>query len=169
MRRVAELLNEMLRAGVVDDYAVFGAVAQMRYTEAVATLDADVLVGVPNPEALDVLAPVYAFCGERGYGPEGEAIRVGDWPVQFIPAFSPLTEAAMREAETADLEGVPLRVVRADHLACIALSVGRAKDYARVLALRESGAITNEAISELADRYGLAEQWQTFRKRFDAE
>ena len=35
---------------------------------------------------------------------EGEAIRVGKWPVQFIPAFIPLTEEAMREAETAEIE-----------------------------------------------------------------
>jgi hypothetical protein len=169
MRRVAELMNEMLQAGVVLDYAVFGAVAQMRYTEAVATLDADILVKVTNPEALDVLAPLYAFCRERGYEPEGEAIRVADWPVQLIPAFDPLTAEAMREAETADFEGVPLRVVRADHLACIALSVGRPKDHARVLALRESGAATDAGISALAERHGLAEQWLSFRKRFDEE
>lgn len=169
MKRVAELLNEMLQAGVVLDYAVFGAVAQMRYTEAVATLDADILVKVSNPEALDVLAPLYAFCRERGYEPEGEAIRVGDWPVQLIPTFDPLTEDALREAETADFEGVPLRVVRADYLACIALSVGRPKDHARVLALRESGAVTDAGISALAERHGLAEQWQSFRKRFDEE
>jgi hypothetical protein len=92
---------------------------------------------------------------------------VGDWPVQLIPAFSPLTEAALREAETADFEGSPLRVVRADYLACIALSVGRAKDFARVLALRESGAVSDDEISELADQHGLAEAWRSFRKRFD--
>ena len=46
----------------------------------------------------------------------------------FVPAFSPLTEEAMDQAVTADFEGVPLRVVRADYLAVIALSVGRAKD-----------------------------------------
>ncbi len=167
MKRVAELLGEMLRVGVIRDYAVFGAVAQMRYTEAVATLDAVVLVALPRTEGPHVLAPLYEFCKERGYVPEGEAIRVGDWPVQFIPAFSPLTEDAMREAETADLEGAPLRVVRAEYLACIALSVGRAKDYARVLALRESGAITDGELTALADRYGLGAEWRRFRERFD--
>lgn len=44
MKPVIELLNEMKRTGVIQDYAVFGAVAQMRYTEPVATLDADVFV-----------------------------------------------------------------------------------------------------------------------------
>jgi hypothetical protein len=65
-------------AGVIAGYAVFGAVAQMRHTEAGAMLDAKILVAVPEPAALDVLAPVYAFRRERGHAPEGEAVRVGD-------------------------------------------------------------------------------------------
>jgi hypothetical protein len=77
-------------------------------------------------------------------------------------------EEAVRTAETADFEGIPLRVVRADYLACIALSVGRAKNYARVLALRESGAVADDAISDLANRHGLAAEWRSFRERFDA-
>jgi hypothetical protein len=40
MQRVARLLLDMVSAGVITDYAVFGAVAQMRYTEAVSTMDA---------------------------------------------------------------------------------------------------------------------------------
>ena len=44
MKEVAQLLNEMRGEGVITDYALFGAVAQMRYTEPVATLDADVPV-----------------------------------------------------------------------------------------------------------------------------
>ena len=156
----------MVSAGVIADYAVFGAVAQMRYTEAVATLDADILVSVPQSDALDILSPLYAFCRERGYEPEGEAIRVGDWPVQFIPAFSPLTEAAMSDAETGDVDGVPLRVVRADYLAVIALSVGRAKDLARIVALREASAATDGEIAELAARFGLTAEWRKFLERF---
>jgi hypothetical protein len=44
----------------------------------------------------------------------------------------------LHEAETAEVEGVPLRVVRASHLGVIALSTGRPKDYARILSLLES-------------------------------
>lgn len=159
----------MVQAGVITNYAVFGAVAQMRYTEAVATMDADILVSVPQDDALDVLSPIYAFCRARGYRPEGEAVRVGEWPVQFIPAFSTLTEDAMRNAESGDVNGVPLRVVRADYLAVIALSVGRAKDLARVLALREAAAVTDDQIAALAGHHGLASAWKSFQERFHAE
>ena len=107
-----------------------------------------------------------SYCRERGYLPDGEAIRVGNWPVQFVPVFSPLTEEAVRTAGTEAMEGVPLRVVGADHLAVIALSVGRAKDYARILALLEAGAVRKEAIQALASRHGLSAPWLAFHRRF---
>lgn len=166
MKEVAALLNAMCDAGVVRDYALFGAVAQMRYTEPVATLDADVLVAVPEPERIDVLNTIYEFCRERGYAPEGEAIPVGAWPVQFVPVFSELTRDAVAAAEIVDFEGVPIRVVSASYLAVIALGVGRAKDFTRVLALMESGAVAPEAIAALAARHGLGDNWQRFARRF---
>lgn len=169
MKEVAQLLNAMRDAGVIADYALFGAAAQMRYTEPVATLDADVLVEVPSAERFDPLAAIYQFCAERGYQPEGEAVRVGAWPVQFIPVFNPLTQEALRQAETADFDGVPFRVVRADFLAVIALSVGRAKDFTRILALLESGSISRDEVARLAARHGLSEAWQRFEARFPNE
>ncbi len=169
MKEVAELLNAMGDAGVISGYALFGAIAQMRYTEPVATLDADVLVAMPSPQRLEVLKPIYEFCAARGYRPEGEAVRVGAWPVQFVPVFSPLTQEALEQADTADFEGVPFRVVRADHLAVIALSTGRAKDYARILGLLESGSVSCEQVARLAARHELTDAWTRFDARFLSE
>jgi hypothetical protein len=59
-----------------------------------------------------------------------------------------------------------LRVIRAGHLAVIALSVGRAKDFARILALLESNAVTREEIAALAQRHELSEAYRRFEKRF---
>ena len=166
MKEIAQLLGRMVSAGIIKNYAVFGAVAQMRYTEPVATLDVDVLVEVASPDRLDVLAPIYEFCSGQGYAAEGEAIRVADWPLQLVPAFSALTFEALANAETADYEGVPLRVVRADYLAVIALEVGRPKDFARVLALLESGSATVSDVAALALRFGADGAWQRFKARF---
>ena len=166
MKELAQLLNEMQAAGVIRDYALFGATAQMRYTEPVATLDADVLVALDSADRLDMLGAVYEFCAAKGYPPDGEAIRVGAWPTQFVPAFSTLTHEAMEQAETADFEGVALRVVRADHLAVIALSVGRAKDLTRILALLESGSVTRDAVRSLAARHDLDDAWRRFENKF---
>jgi len=166
VKEIAQLLNDMLEAAVITDHALFGALAQVRYTEPVATLGADALVAVRDSDKLDVPAPPYAFCRDRGYSAEGEAIRVGEWPLQLIPAHSPLTREAMASADTADYEGVPLRVVRADYLAVTALEVGRPKDMARILALLESGSVTPAPVAALASRHGLEEAWERFRTRF---
>ena len=169
MRDVARFLNEMRASGIILDYALFGAVAQMRYTEPVATLDADVLVAVPAPDRVNVLAPIYSYCASRGFAPEGEAIRIGPWPVQFVPVFSPMTQEALAQADTVYFEGVPLRVVRAAHLAVIALSVGRPKDFTRILALLDSGGVDPREVARLAERHGLAVAWDRFQKRFLSE
>ena len=169
MKELAQLLNEMRSEGIIKDYALFGAVAQMRYTEPVATLDADVLVGIQALDRLDLLGEIYAFCFARGYTTEGESILVGVWPTQFVPTFSPLTQEALEQAETVDFEGTSFRVVGAAHLAVIALSVGRAKDFTRILALIESGSVTRKEISQLAARHALAKEWQRFETRFFSE
>jgi hypothetical protein len=166
VKEIARLLNDMRDVGVITDYALFGALAQIRYTEPVATLVADVLVEVPLPDRMDVLTSVYQFCARKGYSPEGEAIRVGDWPLQFIPTFSPLTHEAMENAETTEFEGIPFRVVRADYLAAIALEAGRAKDMTRILALLESGSVTRDAVATLVARHGLSDAWKRFEARF---
>jgi len=160
------LVNGMQAAGVIENYAIFGAIAQMRYTEPVVTLDVDVLVSVPSPERMDSLAGIYAYCRERGYLPEGEAIRVAEWPVQFLPAFNPLAREAMERAETVDFEGLPVRVVRPDYLAVIALVTGRQKDHERILSLLESESTTRIEIEKLSIRHGLTQAWQQFVKRY---
>lgn len=165
MRELIELIDEMLKAQLLRTYAVFGALAQMRYTEAVVTMDADILIGVED-DSIAVLSPIYAFCKDRGYFPEGEAIRVGAWPVQFIPAFDDLSTDAMEYAEQADVDGLRARVVRADYLAVMALKVGRAKDRLRILALLESAAVKTEEIANLANQYKLTDKWVKFQEQF---
>ena len=166
MRELAILLRELTEAGVITGHAVFGAMAQMRYTEPVATLDVDVLVEVPEPNRLDVLSPIYEFCRSRGFTVDGEGIRVGAWPVHFMPLVSPLTTEALRQAQESSFDGAPIRVVSADHLAAIALSVGRGKDFERVLALLKNGSATRPAVEDLAVKHGLATAWQRFQTRF---
>lgn len=166
MKEVAELLNKLLNEGVITDYAVFGAVAQMRYTEAVSTMDADILIALPDDSGLDLLTPIYKFCDEHGYKPEGDAIVVGDWPVQFIPVFDSLTQKALAEAETSTIDETPLKVISATYLALIALKTGRAKDYARLLALLESGSITRDLVRTKSAENDLVKEWNSFEARF---
>ena len=84
----------------------------------------------------------------------------------MMPAFVAAMLAIVGELETVEFEGVPFRVVGADYLAVIALSVGRAKDFTRILALLEAESVTSERIASLAQRHSLADAWNHFKTRF---
>ncbi|HEU5181160.1 MAG TPA: hypothetical protein VFW45_10220 [Candidatus Polarisedimenticolia bacterium] len=163
MKEIARLLGDMAQAGIIVEYALFGAMAQKRDTAPVATVDADVLVMPAHTNRLDVLT---RFCAERGYPPEEEVIRVADWPLHFMTASAPLTREAIQQAESVDLHGTNLRVVRADYLAVIALSIGRPKDFATILTLIEWESVTPSAIKALARRHGLEDFWRRFEAGF---
>ena len=66
---------------------------------------------------------------------------IGGWPVRFLPSGNALVEEAVAQAAATDVEGVPTRVMTAEHLTAIALQTGRAKDAARILQFLESGTL----------------------------
>ena len=71
---------------------------------------------------------LYKYLTERGARIEGEYLIIADWPVQFLPPTGPLVEEALEEAVDVNVEEVRTRVLTAEHLAAIALQIGRPKD-----------------------------------------
>lgn len=166
--QVISVINEMEAHGVVERYAIGGAVGATFYLEPVATLDVDIFVAFPQKsgEELVSLRPLFDYLTARGGVVEGEYIVIAGWPVQFLPPTSPLVEEALIEAVTVDVAGTPARVFTAEHLAAIALQTGRAKDYARLLQFIEAAAIDVERFRRILRRHGLADRWRTFELRF---
>ncbi|MBI4318325.1 MAG: hypothetical protein HY675_07535 [Chloroflexi bacterium] len=166
--QVIGLINQMEADGVVDRYAIGGAVGATFYLEPVATLDVDIFVAfAEHPIQVSVsLSPIFDYLTARGGVVEGEYIVIVGWPVQFLPATSGLVEEALMEAVTVDVGGTLARVFTAEHLAAIALQTGRGKDYARLLQFVEAAVIDVERFQSILQRHGLVERWQTFERRF---
>jgi len=165
-RKVFEILHQMHAEGVVERYAIGGAVGATFYLEPVATLDVDVFVVLPTRGVLVDPSPLIDWLKGHGGVIEGEYIVLEDTPVQILPAGTPLVEEALCEAVETEIEGVPVRVFTAEHLAAIALEVGRAKDKARVLQFIEEGALDAARFEAILVRHGLLARWQTFQKQF---
>ncbi len=129
IREVIETINRMLADGIVDRYAIGGAVGATFYLEPVSTLDVDVFIafGAQPKESLVSLEPIFDYLKARGCTMQNEFVVIADWPVQFLPATSPLLEEALRDAATIDVDGVPACVFTAEHLAAIALQTGARK------------------------------------------
>lgn len=161
MKRTLEVLNELENQSVFSRYAIGGAMAATFYTEPVLTFDLDVFV-VLSPEIgqLISLAPVYEALRARGYGEEKEAVMIEGVPVQFLPAYNALVEEALGQAREIDYDGVPARVVRAEHLIAVALQTGRSKDRARVAMLREQASLDLNLLADILKRHELEEKWK---------
>jgi len=154
--------------GVVERYALGGAVGATFYLEPMATLDVDIFVGFkPQPgQILVSLSPIFDYLKTRGGVVEGEYIRIAGWPVQFLPPANPLVEEALADAVTMDVEGTPVRVFTAEHLAAIALQTGRAKDKTRLLQFIESGALETKRFQAILTRHSLVDRWREFERNF---
>lgn len=168
MKETLEVINRMQADGVIGAYAIGGAVGATFYLEPVATLDLDVFVSFrPSPESpLISLSPLFEYLKKRGHETRGEYIVIGGWPVQFLPPSDALGEEAVAQAVESSVEGVPIRVMTAEHLAAMALQVGRAKDYARLVQFVESGALDFGKLEALLKRHGLLQKWERFRVRY---
>jgi len=166
--KVIATINRLEEDGVIERYAIGGAVGATFYLEPVATLDVDIFV-VFRPEAgrsLLSLQPIFDYLTARGGVIEGEYVVIAGWPVQFLPATSPLVDEALAGAVTVQVEGIPARVFTAEHLAAIALQLGRPKDKARLLQFFESGEIDTERFQAILARHGLDNRWQEFERTF---
>ena len=97
---------------------------------------------------------------------EGEYVVIGGWPVQFLPPTGPLVEEALQDAATFEIDGLPVRVFTAEHLAAIALQVGRAKDKSRLLQFVDSGRLDSNRLQQIISRHGLQPTWERFARQF---
>ena len=161
-------INQMQADGIIPRYAIGGAVGATFYLEPVATLDVNVFYHFhPTPGSLIASPkPIFDYLQARGAKMEGEYIVLAGWPVQFLPAASPLVEEALAQAVEKDVAGTPARVFTAEHLAAIALQTGRAKDKARLLQFIETGALDPARFQNIVSLHGLLERWKRFEKQF---
>ena len=151
---VLRAANGLVAAGLIEDWALGGALAAIYYVEPFTTYDADIFF-IPKDKGLAAGIPaIYAHLQAQGWQVEAGHLLVHGFPVQFLAA-SGLTGEAVREAERIDYEGVPARIFRAEHLVAIAASVGRAKDKARIEQLCQQADLDKTYLAEVLQRHKL--------------
>lgn len=130
------------------------------YTEPLLTFDVGIFVALPGGEKLlQPLAPLYDALKERGYSVETEYVMIEGVPVQFLPAYNALIQEALDEARHTSYDGVPLNVMRAEHLIAICIQTGREKDRERVRVLRDVPDLDRRLLEDLLDRHKLERTW----------
>lgn len=157
---VFRVLNDMKSDGVIEDYAIGGAMAVLFYAEPTRTYDLDVFVLLPqSDQAIVVLTPVDAWLEARGFEPRAEHVVIHGVPVQLIPAYNDLVEVAITEARVLDYDDVAVRVTPPEHLIAIALEAGGGKRRERAFQLLETADIDRDMLDDLLSRYGIQSPW----------
>jgi len=152
-------LNSLKEEGVVEEYAVAGAMAILFWTEPVPTYDLDVIVFLPGADAsLVSLDGIYRWAHRRGYPVDAEHLIVEGVPTQFLPAPDALADEAVLTAAVLDYEGVRVRVVRPELLVALYLlpSARTPKREARAAMLLEWPGLNRSELDAILKRHGLS-------------
>jgi hypothetical protein len=85
IQEVFNTINRMQADGVIERYAIGGAVGATFYLEPVATLDVDIFISFKDQAGSLLVSPepVFSYLKARGCTMQGEYIVLAGWPVQF--------------------------------------------------------------------------------------
>lgn len=166
MEKVFKVINKMHDEGVLNNYAVGGAVATMYYTEPFATKDVDIFFTPPEKDKILLLTPFYEFLLKKGYKTYKEYIMVGDIPVQFIPTATGLEKEAVEEAISVKFKNVDVKILRAEYLVAIFLDVFRPKDRDKLIRLLDQAKIDKNLLHDILARHRLEKKFRDFKKRY---
>ena len=164
IKKTFTVLNQMVANGIIENYAVGGAIGAIFYVEPFSTEDLDVFVPAPQ-DRLIIELPGIDYLKDHGYTTfEKEGIVIEGWPVQFLPATTELEREAYLNAEILNVDEVQVRVALPEHLVAIMLNVGRPKDTARIKMFLSQDAVKLPALEDVINRHGLSEKWSNFQR-----
>lgn len=152
-------LNAVKADGVIEEYAIAGAMAIVFWAEPVPTFDLDVLVLPAVPEGgLVGLGSIYRWADARGYPAQDEHIVVEGLPTQFIPAPNSLAREAIATASALEYEGESVRVVRPEYLIALYLQpqARTPRRRERAAMLLELASLNRALLDEILQRHGLS-------------
>lgn len=163
MHAVCDVLEQLVSQGTLKRYAIGGATAAGFHGEPLATRDVGVFVFIDPPvgSLLVSLEPLFSHLAALGFREfDEEGLLIHGFPVQFLAASPGLETEAIEDAIIAEWEDHRIRVMRPEHLAAIALTVGRPKDRARLVYLAELPDFDRRRFTGILARYGLTARWQ---------
>lgn len=153
-----QVLNDLQTEGMIESYAIGGAMAMLFWAEPTVTFDLDAFVLLParSDSIIVSLEPIYRWLRARGFEEAAEHVVIHGTPVKFLVSPNALADEAIADAAAQDLDGVPFRVMRPEDLCALWLQAGGAKRRERVEILRQAGVVDEMRLTELLRRHGIS-------------
>jgi hypothetical protein len=169
MKETLQVINKMQADGVIDKYAIGGAIGATFYLEPTSTFDIDIFISFSDKPGIVSPAPIYDYLvRDRGYKAENEHILIEGWQVQFLPADDALNNEALLGSRETFFNGVKTWVMSPEHLMAIALKTGRPKDFIRLDQFLSGDPMVFDPFKfdEILNRHGLMGKLEAFQIRY---
>jgi len=161
-RQVFTVLNDLITKGIIQSYALGGAVGFMVWTQPFLTNDTDFFVQIHTDGLLVSLAPVYQYAKLNGFHTTHEYIVIDGEKVQIIPSPSKLIDEAIATAQPQEIEGEIVSVMLPEYLICTALAAGRLKDFAKIEKMLAEATVDPELLKKLIHKFNLTGTWKRY-------
>lgn len=159
---VIKVMKRLKGEGIVLDYAIYGAMAVMKYTEPFFTADLDVIVSY-RPAPIILLTPIYDEFKKLGYHWEGQHIMVEDFPVEFMAAGE-LEAEAIANANIVTVGGFKTKILTPEYLIALSVKADRTKDRRKVDLLLSQVKIDFSKLDDILIRNGLKSKFNRIYK-----
>jgi hypothetical protein len=162
MKKTIQVINKLKEKGVIQDYAIGGAIASFFYLEATLTEDLDIFVQIESVNGeIITLSFLFRSLEDVGYSEfRKEGVVIDKWPVQFLPITTELEKEALKNARYEVIEGESVKVFSSEYLMAICLSVGRAKDKIRFEQFLNEKCYDEKRFIDVISRHNLIDKYK---------
>ncbi len=166
IEKTLQILRDLETRGIIEKYAIGGAMACIAYVEPFVTYDLDVFILLPPQKGkIALLTPIYNYLRGRGYSVVKEHVMIVDVPVQFIPAYNRLTEEAVKKAIKVKYKNTEMPIFRIEHLLAIMIQTNRPKDRERIVRVLDQAEVDADYLMDILRRHRLLKRWDNFKRR----
>ena len=169
MEKMFQVIEDLKKEGVIQNYALGGAQALLFYDEPRATYDVDVFIfsNHINPTGLVDLsiAALKTALEKKGYAMKNDYFMIGEFPLQFLPPKDALMREAIEQAVVQNYGHVQVRVFSLEHLMAIMVDTNRPKDWARLSELRALSKHDDEKFHKILKKYDLEKKWEAILEK----
>ncbi|MBD3322033.1 MAG: hypothetical protein GF350_13125 [Chitinivibrionales bacterium] len=159
MEKTLQVINKLQETGLINKYAIGGAMAATFYVEPILTYDLDIFIILPESISLAPLSSIYEYLQNKGYTVEKECILIEGIPVQFLPAYNKLLNEALENADEVSYGTTATFALKIEYLSAICLQTERQKDKERVRLFKEEAKIDMALLQTILRKFGLERKW----------
>jgi len=168
MKKTLEVINELKKEGLINDYAIGGAIGVMKWVEPFFTRDLDIFIILTHQvskEKIISFLPIYDYLKNKGFNEwVGQWLIIEGVPVEFLPAEG-LAKESVENAVEVKFEDVKTKVMTPEYLIALLLIAGRDKDIRKIEMLLSQTDMDMNRLMEILTKYNLTAKFKNFKKR----